>query len=412
MVHMPSTRVVVASDQAIYRRGLASLLISLENTQLIGEAQSATEAIQLCEMAQPDIVLVDLRQMLEFGHELAKRIYSHCPKVKVILMLRPEMEDRVQEELETLPVYYFSRDVSEEEFKAALLQICQTPLQPEEMADTAPSVFHHQGEKLDEEMLAFEQRANQTRYEGLLTRELNMAGKIQLDILPEESPNIPGWEIAAGLEAAHEISGDFYDFIPLTEKKLGVVVADVTDKGMGAALFMALSSSLMRTYAVRFPTLPAICLSAVSNRLLADTRGGMFVTALYGVLEPHTGRFVFANAGHPPGFLISNWRRKEAVEPLRPTGMALGVSEQARWKQRIVRVSPGDLLVLYTDGITEAQNSSGEFYGGDRLLDVVLSMNGTSASEVYRALLEDVHRFMGCCKRQDDIALVVIRRQE
>lgn len=111
-------------------------------------------------------------------------------------------------------------------------------------------------------------------------------------------------------------------------------------------------------------------------------------------------------------FLISNWRHKEAVEPLRPTGMALGVSEQARRKQRIVRVSPGDLLVLYTDGITEAQNSSGEFYGGDRLLDVVLSMNGTSASEVYRALLEDVHRFMGCCKRQDDIALVVIRRQE
>ena len=288
MVSMPSTRVVVASDQAIYRRGLSSLVISLENTQLIGEAQSATEAIQLCEMAQPDIVLVDLHQMLEFGRELAKRIHSHCPKVKVILMLRPEIEDQVQEELELLPVYYFSRDVSEEEFKAALLQIFQLPLRSDETPEVSPSVFHHQEEELGEDMLAFGQRANQSRYEGLLTRELNMAGKIQLDILPEESPNIPGWEIAAGLEAAHEISGDFYDFIPLTEKKLGVVVADVTDKGMGAALFMALSSSLVRTYAVRFPTLPAICLSAVSNRLLADTRGGMFVTALYGVLEPHT----------------------------------------------------------------------------------------------------------------------------
>jgi len=408
MVSMPSTRVVVASDQAIYRRGLSSLVISLENTQLIGEAQSATEAIQLCEMAQPDIVLVDLRQMLEFGRELAKRIHSHCPKVKVILMLRPEIEDQVQEELELLPVYYFSRDVSEEEFKAALLQILQLPLRSDETPDVSPSVFHHQEEELGEDMLAFGQRANQSRYEGLLTRELNMAGKIQLDILPEESPNIPGWEIAAGLEAAHEISGDFYDFIPLTEKKLGVVVADVTDKGMGAALFMALSSSLVRTYAVRFPTLPAICLSAVSNRLLADTRGGMFVTALYGVLEPHTGRFVFANAG----FLISNWRRKEAVEPLRPTGMALGVSDQARWKQRIVRMSPGDLLILYTDGITEAQNSNGEFYGGDRLLDAALSMTGASASEVYRALLEDVHQFIGHYKRQDDIALVVIRRVE
>lgn len=410
MDNVPPTRVVVASDQAIYRRGLSSLVISLENIQLIGEAQSAAEAIQLCEMAQPDIVLVDLRQVLEFGRELARRIHDTCPKVRVILMLRPEMEEQVQEELESLPVYYFSRDVSEDEFRAALMQIRQLSLRPEQEADTTAAVFHHQEEGLDEEMLMFEHQANQNRYEGLLTRELNMAGKIQLDILPEESPQLPGWEIAAGLEAAHEISGDFYDFIPLTDRKLGVVVADVTDKGMGAALFMALSSSLIRTYAVRFPTLPAICLSAVSNRLLADTRGSMFVTALYGVLEPHTGRFVFANAGHPPGFIISNSRRKEAIEQLRPTGMALGVSDQARWKQRIARLSPGDLLILYTDGIPEAQNPQGEFYGGDRLLDLVLSMPGASAEEVYHALLEDVHRFIRYQAHQDDIALTVIRR--
>jgi serine phosphatase RsbU (regulator of sigma subunit) len=212
------------------------------------------------------------------------------------------------------------------------------------------------------EMNKLVQEVNQRRDdEESRTRELVMAGRIQTDILPEEEPVIFGWEISAKLEPARETSGDFYDFLPLTDRKWGFVVADVTDKGMGAAIFMALTSTLMRTYANRFPTLPAMAMTAVSQRILSDTRGGMFVTSIFGVLEPHTGRFIYANAGHPPAFLISIQKGKESIDHLRPTGMALGVLEQARWKQKIVKINPGDYLILYSDGITEAQNTTAPF---------------------------------------------------
>jgi len=180
---------------------------------------------------------------------------------------------------------------------------------------------------------------------------------------------------------------------------------------MGAALFMALSSSLIRTYATRFPTLPALTVSAVSGRILSDTHGSMFVTALFGVLEPATGRFIYANAGHPPGYLITTQRGETAIERLRTTGMALGVSEQAQWRQKIVRMAPGDTLLLYTDGITEAQNAEGEFFGEDHLLDCVLAKANSPAEEILQALLDEVHQFVGGTPRQDDIALVVVRRK-
>jgi sigma-B regulation protein RsbU (phosphoserine phosphatase) len=180
---------------------------------------------------------------------------------------------------------------------------------------------------------------------------------------------------------------------------------------MGAALFMALSSSLMRTYAARFPTLPSLTMSAVNERILTDTRGSMFVTSFFGILEQHTGRLIYTNAGHPPGFIISNPRGKNPITALRPTGMALGVSEQGRWTQKIAKLAPGDLLVLYTDGITEAANPDGQMFGEDRLLDVILANMHRSSTDIKHLLLEEVHNFVAGTPRQDDIALIVLRRE-
>jgi serine phosphatase RsbU (regulator of sigma subunit) len=308
-------------------------------------------------------------------------------------------------------LYFLSRDVSEQEFQAALNQIHNEAwrLEDSPYGSFCPPLI----DEMEEQPRGILARAvTRENNQEVMARELVMAGKIQADILPEEAPVLRGWDIAVRLEPARETSGDFYDFIPLTDHKMGVVVADVTDKGMGAALFMALSSTLIRTYAIRFPTLPALVLSAVSERILSDTRGTTFVTTFYGILEPHTGRIVFSNAGHPPGYLITTQRGKESIEYLRPTGMALGVSETAQWKQRVVKMKPGDFLVLYTDGITEAEDPQGAFFGEDHLLDVVLSMAGRTAAEIRDALLAEVRRFTGGATRQDDIALVVIRRKE
>lgn len=244
-----------------------------------------------------------------------------------------------------------------------------------------------------------------------VTDELVSAGKIQASILPHKIPEIPGWNLVAKLESARETSGDFYDFIPLENGKLGIVIADVTDKGMGAALFMALSSTLIRTYAIQYPTLPAFAMGTVNRRILSDTRGSMYVTAFFGVLDPQTGRMYYVNAGHPPPFLLSDQKGKP-VDKLQRTGMALGITEDANWQQKLIKFSPGDILVLYTDGITEAQNETGTYFGEERILQAARSRRESSASEIQEALLAEVKKFVGSAKRQDDIAILVVAREK
>ena len=389
-------------------------MLSLPGFSLVGQARSETEVQQLCQYTLPDVFVLDLRNSADHGRATVQNIHQVYPSTRFIFLQSSSEENLPSEECDANGIICVSRDVSEEEFRAVFLQIQQGgPRSGEDGSDNYAGFRPLLSEELETEMPESKQWAAPAihpRNEDIMARELVMAGKIQADILPEEPPTLPGWDIAIKLEPARETSGDFYDFIPLTSHKWGVAVADVTDKGMGAALFMALSSTLMRTYATRFPTLPALALNAVSARILSDTRGSTFVTAFYGVLEPLTGRLIYANAGHPPGYLIGKRHGEEFVERLRPTGMALGVSDAAQWKQKIVRFSPGDMLLLYTDGITEAQNREGVFFDEDRLLDVAIGKINSSACEVRDALLDELHRFVGNASRQDDIALVVIRR--
>ncbi|HEX9012928.1 MAG TPA: SpoIIE family protein phosphatase [Anaerolineaceae bacterium] len=409
-------RVVVVSSQPVYLRGLASIVLTVPGASLIGEARSGLEAFQLCEMAEPDLAVIDLFDSPERGVECARRMLERWPRMKVVLMVAGRDEFLAAGAARSLPVQNFSRDMSEEEFSLGLSLV----LRDGSAAEGAPagSLYGSLGpDSLDEEgeepeALNLAQTLSRQRNQEVLARELVMAGKIQADILPEEPPVIAGWDIASVLEPARETSGDFYDFIPLSNRKLGIVVADVTDKGMGAALFMALSSTLFRTYATQFPTLPAVTLGAVSRRILSDTRGSMFVTSFFGVLEPYTGRLIYANAGHPPGYVISTQHGKENVESLRTTGMSLGVVDHAQWKQRMTKLGVGDLLVLYTDGVTEAENPQGEPFGEERLIDAVFAKAGCGAREIQAGLLDEVHRHVGGTPRQDDIALIVVRREK
>ena len=410
-----STRIVLISDQPIFMRGLIVLVSAMKDFRLVGEGCCAEEALQICQMTEPDLLVVDLKHLADERLDLIRQINQRWPKIRVIVLLGTQDVNVEVEEFAGQPLYFFSRDLNEDEFRAALSQVLQDApmsgaLQGVPQVNLARDAAAEQAEEQKFQRIAY--RPAPSRSEELMARELVMAGKIQADILPEEPPIIRGWDIAGTLAPARETSGDFYDFIPLAPRKWGIVIADVSDKGMGAALLMALASTLFRTFAMRYPTLPAVTLSTISERILSDTRGGMFITSFLGVLEPHTGRLVFANAGHPPGFLVSLHRGKETIERLRPTGMALGVDELARWRQRDVRLVPGDFLVLYTDGITEAQNASGAFFGEERVLEAALSKAGSSAHEIQDAILAEVHRFTGSLPRQDDVALIVLRRIE
>jgi serine phosphatase RsbU (regulator of sigma subunit) len=243
-----------------------------------------------------------------------------------------------------------------------------------------------------------------------IERELAVAGQIQSSFLPACTPELAGYQLAASLEPARETSGDFYDFISLPGGRLGIVIADVADKGMGAALFMAASRTLVRTSALDHDTDPAQALAAANRRILADTRSGLFVTVFYAVVDPIAGTLTYCNAGHNPPYLL---RARDVVEgeELTKTGMALGVLEDVTWERRTAFLSPGDRLVLYTDGVTDAENGRGVFYGAQRLLAAARATQGLSAQEMVDGILAEIKAFSAGVDQFDDIALIVLGRE-
>jgi serine phosphatase RsbU (regulator of sigma subunit)/DNA-binding NarL/FixJ family response regulator len=243
-----------------------------------------------------------------------------------------------------------------------------------------------------------------------VARELAMAGQIQASFLPDEVPDVTGWQLVARLEPARETSGDFYDFIPLPNGRLGILIADVADKGMGAALYMALSRTLIRTYAAEYDTRPDLALGAANRRILMDTHADMFVTVFYGVLDPATGALTYCNAGHNPPYLLSAQSRG-LVGSLDKTGLPLGVFEDATWTRGVVQLTPGDVLLLYTDGATEAQDRQGVFFGEKRLLEIAQANLGRSAQGIQDALSAEVREFVGDAPQADDITLMVLVRK-
>ncbi|MFL7868424.1 MAG: PP2C family protein-serine/threonine phosphatase [Anaerolineales bacterium] len=242
-------------------------------------------------------------------------------------------------------------------------------------------------------------------------QELALAWQIQESFLPDDLPQVPGWQLAATLEPARETSGDFYDIIPLAEGKLGLLIADVADKGTGAALYMAVSRTLIRTYAAEFATHPELVLGAANRRIMTDTRADLFVSVFYGILDATTGALTYCNAGHNPPYFVSTRNDRETLK-LTKTGMALGVVEDATWEQRTIHLAAGDLLVLYTDGVTDADNGQSGFFGEERLLEAVLKHCECSAQEIQAALVAEVHKFVGDAPQFDDITLMVIKREK
>jgi serine phosphatase RsbU (regulator of sigma subunit) len=239
-------------------------------------------------------------------------------------------------------------------------------------------------------------------------QEMAAAGKIQTGFLPAKPPQIPGWQLAAALEPSRQTSGDFYDFIPLPGSRLGILIADVADKGAAAALFMALSSSLIRTYATGYESQPELVLGETNRRILADTHTDLFVTVFYAVLDPATGTLLYSNAGHNPPYHFQC--DGGIVQPLTRTGIPVGILEDSTWGMETVQLSPGDVLLLYTDGVTDAQDGQGAFFSSEKLLATVQINLRRSTEEIQDAILTAIHQFAGGVPQFDDITLVVLGR--
>lgn len=275
--------------------------------------------------------------------------------------------------------------------------------------DLVGSAFVERRER-DLQLVGFlNQAARALQTVSVRRQELALAGRVQASLLPVEPPHISGWQISATWKPARETSGDFYDFIHLPGGRLGLVIADVVDKGMGAALLMALSRTLIRSYAAEYPDQPERLLHVVNQRIIADIDAGLFVTLFYGVLDPRTGSLTYCNGGHPPPQILSV-EGSRSVEALFRTGIPLGISDDASWERAIIDIPLGGLLLLYTDGVLDAQNPQGEFFGERQMLDIARAHLGQPAREIQDALLSGVYTFAGPEPQVDDITLMILIR--
>jgi sigma-B regulation protein RsbU (phosphoserine phosphatase) len=243
---------------------------------------------------------------------------------------------------------------------------------------------------------------------GRMERELQMARQVQSSLIPDATPDIPGWEVVAWWEPAREVSGDFYDFVQEGEGRWGIVVADVSDKGIPAALFMALARTIVRASVLDAPS-PAAGIARANRLVCADARDGMFVTLVYGELEPATGKMCYVCAGHYPPLLYR--AAGDRLTHLKWTGMALGVDPGASYESHTVRLKPGDFMLMYTDGVIDATNPQGEAFGQDRLWESIVEQRHAPAAEIVAALRAELGRFAGGSAPFDDVTLVLVRRK-
>jgi serine phosphatase RsbU (regulator of sigma subunit)/anti-sigma regulatory factor (Ser/Thr protein kinase) len=246
-------------------------------------------------------------------------------------------------------------------------------------------------------------------FHNSLEQELGTARSIQHALLPKDLPRLEGWKIAYHYQPAREVGGDFYDFLHLDDGRVGLVIGDVSGKGIAAALVMANTQSVLRAVARRGNIAPGQVLAEANEVLYAYIPSGTFVTCFYGVLDPESGRLVYANAGHDPPYT----QRGGDAQELRARGMPLGLMPGMPYEEKEAVLAAGDDLVFYSDGLVEAHDPEGEMFGFPRLRKLIMAQSAGSGEELVDFLLAELARFTGPdSEQEDDITLVTLERSK
>jgi sigma-B regulation protein RsbU (phosphoserine phosphatase) len=242
-----------------------------------------------------------------------------------------------------------------------------------------------------------------------MEKELEVGRKIQESLLPLNPPDVAGMDFAATYLPARQVSGDFYDFIDLPgePERIGLVIADVVDKGVPAALFMALSRTMIRTLSLGGRG-PSAVLSKANEFILRDSRASLFLSAFYAELDIQSGRICYANAGHNRPLWLQNSTGQ--CQELSEAGSMLAFMDYQSFKEQEIWMEPEDILVMYTDGVTEAMNSQGDLFGENRLRQVIEQIGDVSAQAMLDGIMLAIDDFVGEALRTDDLTLIVVRR--
>jgi serine phosphatase RsbU (regulator of sigma subunit)/anti-sigma regulatory factor (Ser/Thr protein kinase) len=248
------------------------------------------------------------------------------------------------------------------------------------------------------------QQQIEARERERMEQELRVARVIQQTLLPKEIPTIPGWNMAAHWQPARAVSGDFYDFVAFPDGRIAIIVGDVTDKGVPAALVMATTRSILRSVAERQES-PGKVLEIANNQLCPDIPPNMFVTCLYALVDPASGLIRYANAGHNVPYL----RTKDGVVEMRARGMPLGLMPDMTYDEKETHLAPGENVILYSDGLVEAHNPKGEMFGFPRLRDLLVMPQCGNA--LIACLVDELQAFTGPeWEQEDDVTFVTLER--
>jgi serine phosphatase RsbU (regulator of sigma subunit) len=243
-----------------------------------------------------------------------------------------------------------------------------------------------------------------------IEQELRIARLIQQTLLPKTLPQLPSYDVAAYYQPAREVGGDFYDFLDLEDGRMGLVVGDVTDKGIPAALVMATTRTVLRAAAQRLFS-PGEVLRLSNEALVTDIPPNMFITCLYAILEPESGHLVYANAGHDLPYR-RRAGRSEGAEELRARGMPLGLMSGMEYEEKEIVLGKGESVLFYSDGLVEAHDPQREMFGFPRLQGLV-GTHRSGGSSLIGFLLSELTRFTGeDWEQEDDITLVTLERSE
>jgi sigma-B regulation protein RsbU (phosphoserine phosphatase) len=252
-----------------------------------------------------------------------------------------------------------------------------------------------------EKVMLHEQLVEKKRLEG----QLEVARQVQLELLPAADPNLEGFDISAYNFPTEEVSGDYYDWVRIYDDQIGLVIADVSGKGMPAALLMAFLRASLRA-AIHIGYAPHISMAKVNYLLWESIERNQFVTAFYGVLDASNKTLAYTNAGHNPPLVLDKDGNTRFIER---GGLPLGMFRDTRYYEYYMSIEPGQMIVLYTDGVTEAVNAKGEEFGRERLARAVCDARALSARELISQLRRDVIEWTGGIGADDDITFFVIK---
>jgi sigma-B regulation protein RsbU (phosphoserine phosphatase) len=344
---------------------------------------SGPRALESARTSPPDLILLDVRMPDMDGYEV-------CEELKK------------DERTEHIPIIFISAlDQVEDKvlaFQYGGVDYITKPFQVEEVL--ARTQTHLALRRLQEHLEKVNRR---------MQREFTLAGAVQASFLPRQMPDVPSWQFAASLRSARETSGDFYDIIKLPNGHLGLLIADVVDKGVPAALLMALSLSLMWISTLQYPDSTQKVFQEVNSRLITHLGGQYFLTCFYGILDPNSGKVTYCNAGHPPPLHLRKGKNKSIKLGL--TGPPLGILNEGQWGEVEVTLQAGEKLILYTDGVTDACDAAGKFYGAERLVSLAEAQKGKPAQVLLDALFADIDRFVDGELQFDDTAIIIVQHR-